>query len=103
MRAPRFTGIGTFMRLPNVVDMTGVDAAFIGIPFDTAVSYRIGGGFGPAAIRGASRVLRPDNVQQGGEIFGDVSPLGARGRAGVPWGARAPYGGVGGGRGRTPG
>ena len=42
MQAPRFTGIGTFMRLPNVADMTGVDAAFIGIPFDTAVSYRIG-------------------------------------------------------------
>ena len=47
MRAARFTGIGTFMRLPNIADMTGVDAAFIGIPFDTAVSYRIGGRFGP--------------------------------------------------------
>ena len=38
------------MRLPNVADMTGVDAAFIGIPFDTAVSYRIGGRFGPSGI-----------------------------------------------------
>jgi len=53
------------MRLPNVTDMKGVDAAFIGIPFDTAVSYRIGGRFGPAAIREASRLLRPYNVEQG--------------------------------------
>src|SRR5438876_11422373 len=65
MQAARFTGIGTFMRLPNVADMTGVDAAFIGIPFDTAVSYRIGGRFGPAAIREEMTVLRPYEADQG--------------------------------------
>ena len=36
--APRFSGIRTFMRLPNVTDMTDVDFAVIGIPFDTGAS-----------------------------------------------------------------
>ena len=34
MKSPRFTGIGTFMRLPHLRDLTGVDAAVVGIPFD---------------------------------------------------------------------
>src|SRR5256885_4661246 len=92
MRAARFTGIGTFMRLPNVVDMTGVDAAFIGIPFDTAVSYRIGGRFGPSAIREASRLLRPYNVEQDIEIFEHVSAVDAGDLAVVPGNVEASYG-----------
>ena len=92
MRAARFTGIGTFMRLPNVADMKGVDAAFIGIPFDTAVSYRIGGRFGPAAIREASRLLRPYNVEQGIEIFEHVSAVDAGDLSVVPGNVQASYG-----------
>src|SRR5256714_15480137 len=91
MRAPRFTGIGTFMRLPNVADMTGVDAAFIGIPFDTAVSYRIGGRFGPAAIREASRLLRPYNVEQGVDIFELVSAVDAGDLSVIPGNVQATY------------
>src|SRR2546430_1162145 len=91
MRAPRFTGIGTFMRLPNVADMTGVDAAFIGIPFDTAVSYRIGGRFGPAAIREASRLLRPYNVEQDIEIFEHVSAVDAGDLSVIPGNVAASY------------
>src|SRR6202165_3427419 len=91
MRAPRFTGIGTFMRLPNVADMTGVDAAFIGIPFDTAVSYRIGGRFGPAAIREASRLLRPYHVEQEIEIFDHLSVVDAGDLAVVPGNIQASY------------
>ena len=34
---PRFAGVRTFMRLPHVTDLAGVDAAVYGIPFDTAV------------------------------------------------------------------
>ena len=56
---PRFAGVRTFMRLPHVTDLTGVDAAVYGIPFDTAVSYRPGTRFGPEAIRSASALLRP--------------------------------------------
>jgi agmatinase len=56
---PRFAGIRTFMRAPHVTDLAGVDAAAIGIPFDTATSYRTGARFGPEAIRSASALLRP--------------------------------------------
>ena len=56
---PRFAGIRTFMRLPHVTDLDGVDAAAVGIPFDTGTSYRSGARFGPEAIRSASALLRP--------------------------------------------
>src|SRR6266480_2620785 len=77
MKAPRFTGIGSFMRLPQVTDMAGVDAAIVGIPFDTGVSYRVGGRFGPAAIREASRLLRPYHVEHEIEIFDHLSVVDA--------------------------
>jgi agmatinase len=47
------------MRLPAVEDLKGVDAAAVGIPFDTATSFRAGARFGPEAIRSASALLRP--------------------------------------------
>jgi agmatinase len=56
---PRFAGIRTFMRLPHVTDLAGVDAAAVGIPFDTATSFRPGARFGPEGIRSASVLLRP--------------------------------------------
>jgi agmatinase len=59
MIVPRFAGVRTFMRLPHRVELGGVDVAAIGIPFDTATSYRTGARFGPEAIRSASALLRP--------------------------------------------
>lgn len=56
---PRFAGVRTFMRLPHVTDLAGVDAVVYGIPFDTGVSFRPGPRFGPEAIRSASALLRP--------------------------------------------
>src|SRR5919201_1765943 len=56
---PRFAGVRTFMRLPHVTALEGVDAAVVGLPFDTATSYRTGARFGPEAIRSASALLRP--------------------------------------------
>jgi agmatinase len=47
------------MRLPHMTDLDGVQAAAVGIPFDTATSYRTGARFGPEAIRSASALLRP--------------------------------------------
>src|SRR2546428_6226609 len=47
------------MRAPHVTDLTGVDAAVYGIPFDTATSFRTGARFGPEAIRAASALIRP--------------------------------------------
>ena len=58
---PRFAGIRTFMRAPHTTDLTGVDAAVYGIPFDTATTFRTGPRFGPEAIRSASALLRPYN------------------------------------------
>ena len=58
---PRFAGVRTFMRAPHVTDLTGVDAAAFGIPFDTGTSYRSGPRFGPEAIRSASSLIRPYN------------------------------------------
>src|SRR5882672_1640102 len=47
------------MRAPHVTELTGVDAAVYGIPFDTATSFRAGARFGPEAIRSASALIRP--------------------------------------------
>jgi agmatinase len=58
---PRFSGPRTFMRLPHVRDLDGVDVAVIGIPTDGAVVYRTGARFGPEAIRSASVLLRNYN------------------------------------------
>jgi agmatinase len=58
-RAPRYTGVRTFARCPLVRDASGVDVAAVGVPFDTATSFRPGARFGPEAIRSASALLRP--------------------------------------------
>ena len=58
---PRFSGPRTFMRLPNVRDLAGVDVAIVGIPTDGAVVYRTGARFGPEGIRSASVMLRNYN------------------------------------------
>ncbi|KAG7136344.1 Guanidinobutyrase like protein [Verticillium longisporum] len=53
-----FTGIGSFAHLKYTKCLTTpselYDIAIIGVPFDTAVSYRSGARFGPRAIRQAS-------------------------------------------------
>ena len=48
---PRYTGVRTFARLPHTQELDGVDVAVVGVPFDTATSYRPGARFGPEAIR----------------------------------------------------
>jgi agmatinase len=50
-----FFGASTFMRRPYSRDLTNVDIAVLGVPFDLAVCNRPGARFGPAAIRKASR------------------------------------------------
>lgn len=66
---PRFSGIRTFMRLPHVTDLAGVDFAVVGVPFDTGATYRVGARFGPEGIRSASVLLRPFNPEQKVAIF----------------------------------
>jgi agmatinase len=67
--SPRFTGPITFARLPSVQSLDDVDVAIVGVPFDTGVTYRVGGRFGPAAVRAASVLLRPFNANL------DVAPF----------------------------
>lgn len=62
---PRFEGIRTFMRLPHVTDLADVDAAIVGVPFDTGGTYRVGARFGPSGIRQESMLLRPYNPELG--------------------------------------
>ena len=72
---PRFAGVRTFMRLPHTTDLTGVDAAAIGIPFDTATSYRTGARFGPEAVRSASALLRPYHAGHGIDLVETLSMI----------------------------
>jgi agmatinase len=62
LASPRFTGPSTFARLPFVRTLDDVDVAIVGVPFDTGVTYRVGGRFGPNAVRAASVMLRPYNT-----------------------------------------
>eukprot|EP00736_Rhodelphis_marinus_P014064 Rmarinus@m.12363 len=68
---PRFGGIPTFARLPQIKDVPDYDIAIVGVPFDGGCSYRPGARFGPSAIREASRIVRPYHPQL------DVSPFSA--------------------------
>jgi agmatinase len=70
---PRFSGIRTFMRLPHITDLAGVDFAVIGVPFDTGATFRVGARFGPEAIRAASVLLRPYNPELQVMIFDHLS------------------------------
>ena len=51
---PTYAGALSFMRRRYGKDLSGVDVAVLGIPFDAAVSNRPGARFGPQAIRRAS-------------------------------------------------
>ena len=61
-KTPRFAGFATFARLPRLDQLPAgekADVAVLGAPFDSGVSYRPGARFAPAAVREASRLLRP--------------------------------------------
>jgi agmatinase len=76
LETPRFAGISTFLRLPHVTDLRGVDVAVVGLPFDTGVSFRAGARFGPRAIREGSLSLRPFySPAQRVEVFARVSAI----------------------------
>jgi agmatinase len=66
---PRYAGIATFARLPQLRDVGHADIVVVGVPFDSGVSYRPGARFGPSHIREASRLLRPYNPAQDVEPF----------------------------------
>ena len=59
---PRFGGPATMMRLPAAASAQGLDACFVGVPFDIGTSNRSGARFGPRQIRAESCLLRPYNM-----------------------------------------
>lgn len=71
-QTPRYGGITTFALLPQIDEVTSVDVAIVGVPFDSGVSFRPGARFGPGHVREASRLLRPYNPEA------DVSPFAAQ-------------------------
>ncbi|MDD9955565.1 MAG: agmatinase [Anaerolineaceae bacterium] len=73
MRSPRYGGVRSFMRLPHVTQLDGVDFAVAGVPFDTGATYRVGARFGPEAIRSASVLLRPYHPDQEVALFPTLS------------------------------
>lgn len=69
-KVPRYAGLGTFARLPQISEVSEFDIAIVGVPFDSGVSYRPGARFGPSHVRDASRLLRPYNPAADTEPFG---------------------------------
>ena len=66
-----FGGATSFLRRRYTKDLTGVDIAITGVPFDQAVTNRTGTRMGPRAIREAS-TLQPFDLPYG---WDDMSPL----------------------------
>lgn len=60
MALPRYSGIATFMRLPNIPaeDADGLDIALFGLPWDGGTTTRGGSRYGPRQIREMSTLLR---------------------------------------------
>jgi agmatinase len=82
MTKPRIaSGPRTFMRLPWIEDPLDaahpVDVAVVGVPTDSAVSYRSGARFGPEAIRSASVLLRDHNPATGVDVTAVLSMVDA--------------------------
>lgn len=70
--SPRFCNMGNFMRLPHAESAKGLDFGIIGIPFDTAASFRAGARFGPNGVRNISAMIKPNNVAMGVNIMDSI-------------------------------
>ena len=70
---PRFGGPATMMRLPSLPSAKGLDACFVGVPFDIGTSNRAGARFGPRQIRAESCLVRPYNMATRAAPFDSLS------------------------------
>ena len=70
---PRFGGPATMMRLPTVSSAKGLDACFVGVPFDIGTSNRAGARFAPRQIRAESCLIRPYNMATRAAPFDSLS------------------------------
>jgi agmatinase len=76
-RVPRYAGPATFARLPRLDEVSRADVAVLGVPFDTATSFRPGARFGPEGIRSASALLRPYDPALDVDVFAGRSVVDA--------------------------
>lgn len=65
--------MGNFMRLPHEYSAEGLDFAIIGIPFDTAASFRAGARLDPNGVRNISAMIKPNNVAMGVNIMDSLN------------------------------
>jgi len=70
---PRFGGPTSMMRLPVRPSAEGLDACFVGVPFDIGTSNRSGARFGPRQIRAESCLIRPYNMATRAAPFDSLS------------------------------
>ncbi|RAL14319.1 agmatinase [Aspergillus homomorphus CBS 101889] len=85
----QFSGLTTFANLPyaNCIadEDTKFDIAFLGAPFDTAVTGRPGARFGPKGIRLGSRRLGGYDIYTGENVFESWAKLVDCGDAPLTW------------------
>jgi agmatinase len=72
------------MRLPATTESGVPNAAIVGIPFDTAASFRPGQRFGPSAVRDISVLLRPSNQFHAINAFERVNVIDVGDVAAIP-------------------
>jgi len=69
IQAQRYSEIPTFMRAPQINDLTQVDIGIIGIPYDGGLTGRTGARQGPREVRNESTMMRAINVATGVRPF----------------------------------
>lgn len=69
MSRPRYTGLPSFMRAPYTEDLSGLDIAMIGVPYDGGVTNRPGSRHGPREVRNQSSLMRLTNQATGARPY----------------------------------
>src|SRR5262249_56121898 len=72
-RVPLWGGRAARVGSPAVPSAKGLDAAFVGVPFDMGTSNRSGTRFGPRQIRAESCLIRPYNMATRAAPFDSLS------------------------------
>ncbi|MFO0996226.1 MAG: agmatinase [Alphaproteobacteria bacterium] len=70
---PRYHGLPTFMRAPFQEDLSKVDIALVGVPFDGGVTNRAGARHGPREVRNQSSLMRKVNQATGIHAYEGLS------------------------------
>lgn len=68
---PSYAGIATFLKSPylkDTEDLSGLDVAVVGAPFDVGTTYRSGTRFGPETIRSISKLYNTYSFEYGVDL-----------------------------------